>query len=66
MTIDESYKMTYDQVVNWDKVHDPPLDDYENSGIEGGVTESDYKLVPGELMGGRRKTRKTRKTRKRI
>jgi hypothetical protein len=67
MNIDESYKMTYDQVVNWDRQAKNGLHDYENSGIEGGVVEEDYVIKPGDpLRGGRRKTRKTRKTRKRV
>ena len=65
MTIDESYKMTLDQVKNWDIQAKDGLPDYENSGIEGGVVEKDYVIKPGDPLRGGRKTRK-RKTRKRL
>jgi len=63
MSIDESYKMTLDQVKNWD-LQSADIPDYNNSGIEGGdgvVNKDDYEISSGDPLRGGRKRRKTRK-----
>ena len=58
MTISESYKMTFDQVKQWDEQSALGMPPYENTGIEGGVDQDDYILnTPHRLQGGRKKTR---------
>ena len=62
MSKKESHLMTLDQVLNWDLQSD--LNDYENSGIEGGgsvINKDDYEIYPDDPLKGGRKRRKTRK-----
>ena len=72
--IKNTYRMTYDQITNWDKEvinSDPHI----NSGIEGSheIDEYDYELTPSELsqqnkMGGnkRKKSNKSNKRKKTV